>query len=720
MAFPDSGPSTSTPQSTGSADQIKSITPVGAASQAPTYDPEKIVSEVDQKYANWRSMKRPHEVQWFINAAFLRGVQNIQWNEGLSQFEPTRVPKHKVRPSINKILPKYRQRKAKFLKTRATPIVVPATGDPEDKLDATASQAALEYSARKGGLESVYRQTLDMSLTYGKAFIWLYWDDNLPALVQGPNQQQVTVPNMGDVCYEIGSPFEVLVPDMGIQHMGDQPEIMRVRAVALDELKLRYKDSLGIQEMKGDTTATDLFQYEKQIASLSSKTNVGLTSSLADRADKDLNYVIRKEHMMKPCGKYPQGRYVVTAGGVVLKYQEMLPYGFGSMKNPYHGVEFIDVELAGQFWATSIVEQLIGVQREYNDLRQKLVNHMNKQVHPKVIVSVYSKWPDNAWNDEAGEVIKILTPPGIMEPKIVQPGAISTDLWNNLNIIRQEVDEISALPPVAIGDAGQTTSGFQVNLLQEATDSVHGPDIRAHELAHEELYRKARKMMAQGYDVPRLISIAGRAHIPDVMEFSQENIDENADVIVYSGSALSNSPAVRTQQVIELWNSGLLADDQNPAEGKRRALTMLDANGIGEFQEEKKRDEEKARLENLNIEKGGFVHPPLPFDDHQIHYTVHTDQMKSPEFSMMWQDQQQQELFAHTIYHMKFINPAAAIATAQELGLDALIPMLMPPPQPGQPAQDVPQEGQPPSGGPAPAEQQPQTQQSASVQQPVQ
>ncbi len=703
MAFPDNGPSTQQPVANASQPSPAVGQPQAKAA------PEGAKAEVNEKYTKWRAAKRPVEIRWFLNSAAVRGLFNLRWNDAIGQLDTVRVPQHKLRPSINKIIPKYRQRKAKFLKNRYTPVIVPASSDREDKMNATASQSALEYSSRKKGLEKIYRQVLDMTLTYGKAFIWLYWDNNDNALMTNPEGgQQVQAP-LGDVCYEAGDPFEVLVPDMGIQRLADQPEVMRVRAVPLQELKKKYGQVPGIDDLKGDSSADDLFMYQRQIASLATRTNAGLLGGLNDQSRKDLNYITRKELITKPNGQFPNGRYIVVAGDLVLKYQEEMPWGFKDMENPYHAVEFTDIDMANQFWSSSMVEQLYGVQQEYNDLRAKLVNHMNKQVHPKVIVSVHSKWPQNAWNDEAGEVIRVVTPPGVMTPQIITPPAIATDLWNNLNIIRQEMDEISGLPPVAAGETGQATSGFQVNLLQEATDSVHAPDIRGHELAFEELYRKVRKMMAQGYDIPRLISIAGRAHIPDVVEFSQNNIDENADIIVYTGSALSNSPAVRTQQVLELWNTGLLQDDMNPAEGKRRALAMLDENGIGEFQEEKRRDEEKARLENLNITKGQHVRPPLPFDDHQIHYMVHTDQMKSPEFDLSWDELKQKELFAHTLMHMRYIAPDQAINTAMDLGMYELIPILLPPQMPQQaPASPGDQGASAPVQQPPPQQAQPQ------------
>jgi hypothetical protein len=676
----------------------------------------QIISDVNQKFQNWRGLKRPMEAEWFLNAARLRGLQNVRWNDSLATLEMERIPTYKTVPSINLVLPKTRQRKAKFLKNRTIPLVVPATNDKEDVLNARATKLALEYIARKRELEKVYVDTLDWALTTGKGFIWIYWDDsalgNVPIPPEVMQQLQMsgqqlppelkngvlTAP-IGDVFYDVGSPFEVLVPDLAVKSIGQQEEIMRVRARPLEALKLRYGKVPGIQDLKGDATGTDMFQYQKQIATLSARAANGAISGQQDKSDRDLNMVIVKEWFARPCGKYPKGAYAVVAGNMLLKYQDMLPYGFETLNNPYPVVEFTDIELAGQFWPTCTVAQLAGIQTEYNDYRRKLKNHLAKSIHPKIIVSAYSKWPAGAWKDEAGEVIEVLTPPGVMEPKVITPPQISGDLWRAIDLLRMEADVVANLPSVApTGTGAGPQSGFQFNVQQEVVDSVHAPDIRNHERSFEELFYKTRKIMAQGYTVPRLVNISGKSHIPDEVEFSKSNIDENAEIIVYSGTALSNSPAIRTQQVIELWTAGIIQDPNNLAESQRKALSMLDAQGIGEFQAQSREDEDKARLENINLSNAVMVLPPLPFDNHFIHYESHCSQMKGADFDT-WDDNRKREMYAHAILHMKYISPQQSVNTALELGLPELLPMLMGPPAPPQqsaPSQVQPNENVPP------------------------
>jgi len=186
-----------------------------------------------------------------------------------------------------------------------------------------------------------------------------------------------------------------------------------------------------------------------------------------------------------------------------------------------------------------------------------------------------------------------------------------------------------------------------------------------------------RRIMAQGYQVPRLISIVGRAHVPDVEEFSSDQIDENAEIVVYTGSALSSSPAVRTQQVIELWNAKMLGDPANP-EVQRRALTMLDHDGVGELQEETRRDEEQSRLENLYAQQGRPVDPAHALGEPRDPLVRSHRPVQDPDFKL-WPMEQQRKLVGHALLHARWINPQMATTLATELGFEELMPYLQPP-----------------------------------------
>ena len=663
--------------------------------------PKVTAAEINDKFDKWRELRRPYEINWFLTSAFVRGLHNIFWHHTLQTIRLKDEPEYRHKSVINHMLPKFKARQAKFLKNRFDPIVIPASSDREDKLNAEATQLALRYALRKEGIELKYREALNWANTCSKGFWWLSWDETKLGRIKDPVTDQIQDGEVGDVVIETGSPFEVLVADIGITHIGNQPEIMRVRSRTKEEILLRYPDLRETLEKKvGEGNNVELFHYQRQIATMSDR---GQTS---EEKRTDPTYVV-KEWFARPCGQYPKGAYAVVIEDQLVRMTETLPYDFYlDQSNPYPVVEFPDMEMAGQFWPATLMEQLIPMQKEYNLLRSKGIEQIKLAAHPKLIVSQFCQFPEDGWTDQPGEVIRIMTPPGVPEPRVIAPGNIAPDVWNMLKTLKDEFDLVSNIFPAAQGAAGQASSGFQTNLLQEAADSVHAPDIRLHELAMEEACRKIRKLMVLGYTEPRLLSITSRNSLPDVREFSSENIDEHAEITIWTGSALSNSPAVRTQQVLELWNAGLLGSGQNPEE-RRKALGLVNLNGIGELQEEDRRDEESAMLENEDFKNRQPVVKPLPFENHQIHWAKHTDLIKSPEWRL-FDEQQKQATIEHLIWTAKWINPQQAVELAKEFGRqDMMMAVAPPPPPPGPPQGGPPQGGMPPPPGPQGAPGQP-------------
>lgn len=676
----------------------------------PDYDPpedqQKLIAEVNQKFNEWRELKKPHEQQWFINAAFLRNYQYVEWSAVQQQLIVNPAPQHRQRLSINRVLPKFRARLAKFLKQRPTPVVVPASTERQDRLNARATQKVLDYQWRKAGLEKKYRDALIWSATAGKGFWWFYWDATKVVRMKltDPNtgQDQVVEAPLGDICIEVGTPFEVLAPDNGITHIGAQQEIMRVKIRPAEEVKARYPEMADfITPEKGNQ---DIFQYERQIASLNSRGTggIGMLESRSGIKSDQPTTVIVKELFTRPGGKYPKGRYVVVAGSILLKTQDSLPYDFQNEDNPFPVVEFLDVQLAGQFWPTTIVEQLIGLQKEYNLIRSKIAEQLRLMAYPKLLAAKQHQIPDGAWTSEPGEFVEYIAIPGIPPPQPFIPPNIAADAWRTLELIKSEFEDLTHIYASSEGQVGQATSGFQTNLLQEAADSIHAPDIRNHELAIEEASLKIRKLMKQGYDVPRLIAVTGKNFEPDVFEFSSDQIDEAAEVIVQAGSSLPMLKAAKIQSVMELWDRGILGNPQDP-EVQRKTLGLLE---MGEFEgaiEMARRDEDRARLENSQIAANAPVGKPEFFENHEIHYAIHTDQLKSPETDQ-WNEHQREALLAHVIMHYRFIDPNGAAELAHEYGLNGIVPE-PPPPAPQGGAAPGPGSGPPPpppQGGAAP------------------
>lgn len=665
----------------------------------PTEEQIELISDVDRKFEKWRKNRQPHEGEWYVNGAMVRGQQYTQFSTVDQRIATPAAPAHRVRLVINRIFPKLKARRAKYLKNRPQPVVVPASGEHQDQLDARMTTKALAYQHDRLILERKYREALGWAEITGKGYWWFYWDPALTGRVRIPGENgmpdQVQEAILGDICIEVGSPFEMLVADPAQHSLGLQPEIMRVKLREVDEVKARYPEFAEVIEADaGDTTS---FQYEQRLGELSSTGTFGGSGSIEDKSSKSRpSLVLMKELFIRPSARFPKGAYRLVAGKVLLIAREELPYGFWDMQNPYPVVEFTDVEAVGQYWNTTLVAQLIPIQREYNLVRSKIAEQLRVMAHPKLLAAKQHQIPKGAWTSEAGEFVEYLAIPGIPPPTPWHPPNIASDAWRAVELIKTEFDDISQVYPAAEGKVAGATSGFQTNLLQEATDLVHTPDIRNHELTFEEASYKMRRMMKIGYTVPRLLSIVGQHYAPEVMEFSEAEIDEHATIRVQVGSMLPDLKAARIQAGMELFKSGVMGDPTDPAV-RRRVLSLIDVGTIEETVDIARIDEQQAKLENARFEETGQIKFPEFFEDHAAHYETHGLKLKSPE-AQMWPPEKRLLLIAHQIGHLAFQNPQAALVLQQQYGLpptpQTAALLQQPPGVPGAPA--------PPPGGPPP------------------
>ena len=654
-----------------------------------TAEEQQLAAYIDQKFDDGRKDRQAHEPQWYTNASFFRGRHDVYYNQIDNALRSASSPvPHRSRRQINRIFGKVRARRAKFLKNRPTWVVVSATTDVKDKLDARYTGKVLEYIWRKLRLEIKFRDALCWAETCGRAYWWLGWDPNVIGRVQMPGEPDPMNPGappkkniqegvVGEVTIEPGSAFEVVVGDPAKSSLCYQDEMIRAKERTLDYVRGRFPERGML--VSADTTNLNSFLYENQIATLSPSNNAfgsGITSATLHNRPRDgqgnPNTVVVKEYFRRPCPEYPRGQYAVVAGGVMLKNELELPFGLWDMENPFPCVEFVDIPSAGQYWSTTLIEQLIDVQREYNGVRSMISTQIKLMGHPKVFVAQQHQIAEGAWTPDAGEIIVYNARPGLDKPFVWEPPNIVGDAWRLVELLKTEFDDLTQIYPASEGKSSGTESGFHANLLQEATDMVHGPDIRSHEMAIEEAAFKIRRIIKQGYSVPRLITISSGSYQPEVFEFSSEEVDDYADIVVQAGSALPMLKGARIQAALDLYAKGVLGDPADP-EVRRRLLNVLDMGGMEDIFEYAQIDEGMINIENSEAEDGAQLAAPRFFEDHTKHWAGHVNKLKSPAI-LSWPPEARMGLLAHAIQHAKYINHAAAYQMSIEAGLEGLIP----------------------------------------------
>lgn len=627
----------------------------------------EIVTEVNEFFETRKQDRRAYETAWYENALTLDGRTEATWNPILGQLQAKKEPAHRKRVSFNLAWSKFAAKVAKMVNSRPRPVIIPASTDREDILDARFTQQALLYLTRKLNLEEKYEQAVAMAEITGKAFLWIYWNPDALATVRHPETGQTVDAPEGEVAVEVGSAFEVLVEDQGEPLIGRQRRIMRVSPMLIEDVQRKWQKLQGV-ELKSDVDASDVFQFERQIAELGQKSATG-TSFAGGRGRGDIKgdseaYILRKELFTAPSLRFPQGAYSVVVGNTLVRHQESLPFGFATFEpNPFPVEEISSEMTPKRFWPQTMLERMRSAANTLNELLSRVLEDLAVGLHGKWLIPNAARIPKTAIGNEAGEKIYYNYFPGMPPPQFVQPRGVSTDTWRMIDKVRAFLDDMTNIWPSTVGGSGDAASGFQTNLLQEAADAVYGPHKRRNERAWERLLFKVRRLMKRGYDVQRMIAVTSRTNIPAVFEFSQDQIDEHADIQVQIGSALSDLKATRMQQALELNGAGVFGD-QNSPQARRTLLSLIDLGGIEQDVDPTAPDVERARNENLKVSKNQPLEPPAPWHTDAIHIEIHFEALNGPEYDT-FSPEQKLGLIEHCILHLRRHNPAMGLEMAQ-------------------------------------------------------
>lgn len=628
------------------------------------YDPQAILTEVSTFYERAQQERRPYEYDWFLNAATVRSASDAKFHPLTSQLQnlTAKEPPHRRHYRINRTRVKYLAKVAKYTNSRPRPYINPASDDREDLIDAKLTEQALKYYLRKTQFEGKYERIAAAAEITGKTFVAVRWDPKAKARVRDPRNNEPVEITAGDVAIDLVSAFEILVDDLGIETLAEQPAIMRIRLMSTAEVEARH----GVK-VEGDASSADLFQFQKQIAGLGAKYNANASfvaeGLRAGSTEKKKDYVIVKEFFKRPSAAKPGGCYALVAGGQLLDYREEMPYGYGDFENPYPFEEFASSISPGQFYPPTMVEQLRPVQENYSTFRSKLIEHLLLNLHGKLLVPRAAKVPDNAWNSEPGEKIPFTYIPGMPLPMPVHPPALSMDVWRLFDLLIREFDEVSNISAATLGLGSDSESGYQATVLQEANDAVFGPDRNRLQRSLAQMLGKVRRLMARGYTEERLVAATGRANAGTMFVFTQSNIDEAAEIVVEIGSALPDGKAARLQTLMQLKGTGLFGDAENPRV-RRGILELADLGGIEEEVDPEYQDAQRARRENLMVERGMPLPPPLPWHKDPVHVVYHEEFLNSPSFDIL-PVPGKVSIITHYLLHLRKLDPVKGLDVAQ-------------------------------------------------------
>lgn len=528
---------------------------------------DAIVNWVKQSYGKCKGQFEPIKRQWYLNLSFYKGDQYVDMIDGRIIKIPS--PRNKVRQVVNRIKPVVRTEVSRMTSQEATVEVVPASSEQGDILAAQAAQAVFISLRERLELQKVLRQAAWWCSVTGIGYIKTYWDKEKE--YEDSNGQVVE----GEHCFSSVSPFNIMVPDLMLEDIEDQPYVLNVFTKSVDWVKQYYPEVI-----KPDFKPTVVSSNE-----IMETHYLNTKGSAANDAKPDACLII--EAWIKPgaTNLLPEGGKVTLIDDTIIDFSdEGIPYDHGEY--PFSKIESIQ---SGSYYPSSVIEDLIPIQRELNRTRSQLLEARTLSAKPGWFYTEGSMDP-NKVTSANGQMIGIK--PGATPPTPIPLPQMPSYIMDLLQFDLSDIEDISGQHQVSKGSApAGVTAGTAIQFLQEADNSFMATTHASIEDAIKKVAGQTISLAIQYWDSLRLIKVIGKDGSISARYLQGADLASGTDIRIEGGSSLPQSKAARIALFMDLMNRGFLP----PQDG----LKLMKLSSMQEYWDEVDIDKNQALRENL-------------------------------------------------------------------------------------------------------------------------
>ena len=584
-------------------------------------DEQKLVAYVKSKIEEGRSAgsRVAHEAIWMTNTAYLLGFTNVQYDSATRQFKTlgSRGGQNSARVHVNKILPTIQNRSARLTKSPPKYDIKPESNSTEDK-DATRLGLEIINDVWDRQKINTKRLALIMWLQQcGYAFFKVSWDPCLGKPLVGPD---ATLEGYeGDVRVDVVSAFEVF-PDPLAKTMDECSWVCQAKIRKLDYFVSTYPERGQLVKEEGAWLMSS--QYEMRINSLNSKGQMG---SGQDAQMK--NAAIEMAYYEKRSKKYPRGRLVICANGVLL-HDGPLPVG----EIPF--VKFDDVVIGGKFMSEAIITHLRPIQDQYNRLMTRRADWTNKLLAGKYMAAKGHGMNAEALNDRSGEILEYNPVPGASPPQAIQTPMIPQWAYEEEGSLDKQFDYISGLSEISRGELPSASiPAIGMQFLQEQDATRMGIMVEQHEQSYAEIGKLILMYASDFYKTDRVLKVAGSGLEYAVKNFTGSDIKNNHDVTVVRGSTVPNSKVLKRQEILNTYSQGLLGAQGDP-KVVTNVLDMIEFGDSAAMWQDHSLDMKQIK-EHLDMIQSEEQPPVHEADNHELFIQEYNRFRKSDKYKRM-------------------------------------------------------------------------------------
>lgn len=577
---------------------------------------QRRAEEITQEYLARREERRSVENGWTLNINFFSGNQYCDVSPFGDVVEEDKRFYWQSRRVFNHIAPTVDCRIAKLEKMKPDLRVRAFSDEDGDVKAAKLATGVLQYVQERINLQDALSKAMVWSETCGSVFYKVLWDEK--------GGRQVAVDENGAPVYEgevhvsVVPPYEVFPDRLDAEDFDGVFSFIHAQAVSVEYVRERFGAIMSGAPIYGFSG------YSQPTAGKLPLQQSGVNSATLK------NGVILLERYERPSGEYPDGRLEIVAEGKLL-YEGPLPYKNGERgERVFPFVKQDCLRLPGAFFASSVIDRLIPVQRAYNAVRNRKHEFLNRLSMGVLTVEDGSVDTDELTEEGLLPGKVLVYRQGGKAPEMLDCGSVPSEFKDEEEWLEKEFALIGGISDLSQNSTPLgVTSATGLQLLLSQDESRLAATVVCIERAMKEIGRQILRLYRQFAGSARLMTLAGENKKTQVYYFNASNLSVND--IQFESYEVS-TPEEKKATLLKLYEAGLLCDEQGnlSQENKNR---ILEAFGFGSY--ENARDISslhiaKAGEENLEMKKGEIK--PDTFDDHDLHVSEHIRFLLSSEF----------------------------------------------------------------------------------------
>lgn len=524
---------------------------------------EAILAWCNNQYSRCKSARYPIERKWYLWMAFYFGRQNVTvvnssaTTNGFQLYTP-KAPPWRVRLVINKIRVAIRKQVSNLTSQKPRFFSIPAGTSDADLMSARVAESILDCFYRESHIKTKIRSMVWWGSILGTAFTKTYWD----------KFQKDSNGTQGNICSEVIPPFYIYVPDLLQPDIELQPYVIHVTTINPELAKIRYNLDTTPNVVAASNVLEDQF--------------LSMIGAQAQRKDQVLNL----EFWIKPnlFKLFPRGAMVTICGDKVVQFKEGMPYAHGQF--PF--AKFTDVD-TGAFYGSSVIEDLLPLQREFNRTRSQIVEAKNLMAKPKLLAARGSV-NANQITSEPGQVI--LFTPGFDKPTPLPLTPLPSYVLDEVSRLNQDMQDMLGQHDISQLISSRT-SATALSYVQNADATVTSSATDSIENVVEKTGRQVLSLVKQYWTTARTVKIVGPDEAFEAQQWSGKDIRDYTEVYVEPGSALPQDRSAKQAFLMDLFKMGAIRPQQ--------MLEMLDIGGIEKVYEDYLVDKRQAQRENIRM-----------------------------------------------------------------------------------------------------------------------